>query len=132
MDAKIKHLEFIQTTINRMAHNSFLLKGWAMTVVGGVIAISFKEKMVHYPAVAMTLVAFFWALDVYYLFIEKRYRDLYDEVRAKKEDVIDFSMHTNHHASCRNLHKAICSEANAIFYGALFLVSGWVLYLTLN
>ncbi len=28
MDAKLKHLEMIQAVITRMAHNSFLLKGW--------------------------------------------------------------------------------------------------------
>lgn len=28
MENKIKHLEFIQGVINRMANNSFMLKGW--------------------------------------------------------------------------------------------------------
>lgn len=28
MEAKIKHLEFIENVIERMARNSFMLKGW--------------------------------------------------------------------------------------------------------
>ena len=41
MEQKIKHLEFIQTTINRMAGNSFLLKGWTVTLTGGLLALTF-------------------------------------------------------------------------------------------
>lgn len=32
MDNKLKHLELIQGVINRMASNSFKLKGWAVTL----------------------------------------------------------------------------------------------------
>jgi len=33
MEAKLKHLEMIQDVIKRMASNSFLLKGWSLTLV---------------------------------------------------------------------------------------------------
>lgn len=39
MESKIKHLEMIQGIINRMASNSFYLKGWAVTLVAGIFAI---------------------------------------------------------------------------------------------
>lgn len=29
----LKHLEFIQAIVTRLANNSFLLKGWALTVL---------------------------------------------------------------------------------------------------
>ena len=32
-DNKIKHLEMVQDVIKRMASNSFILKGWAVTLV---------------------------------------------------------------------------------------------------
>jgi transposase len=32
LEAKLKHLEFIQTVITRLATNSFLFKGWAITI----------------------------------------------------------------------------------------------------
>ena len=38
MDNKIKHLELIQGIINRMAGNSFMLKGWAVTLVAGIFS----------------------------------------------------------------------------------------------
>ena len=36
MDRKMKHLEMIQGVISRMANNSFMLKGWAVTLVAGI------------------------------------------------------------------------------------------------
>ena len=38
MDKKLKHLEMVQGVINRMASNSFMLKGWAVTLVAGIFA----------------------------------------------------------------------------------------------
>ena len=40
MEAKLKHLEFIQAAIARMATNSFLFKGWAMTIAVGIAAFA--------------------------------------------------------------------------------------------
>ena len=40
---KIRHLEMIQGVINRMASNSFMLKGWAVTLVAGIFALAAKD-----------------------------------------------------------------------------------------
>lgn len=52
MENKQKHLEFIQTTISRMANNSFLLKGWAITLVAALFALSAKDTDKSYIIVA--------------------------------------------------------------------------------
>jgi hypothetical protein len=39
MENKIKHLEFIQSTVGRMASNLFLLKGWTITLIAAVFAV---------------------------------------------------------------------------------------------
>ena len=48
MEKKLKHLEFIQSIITRMASNSFLLKGWAITIVSALIAISIDKNNFGY------------------------------------------------------------------------------------
>jgi len=40
MEAKIKHLELIQTVISRMARNSFILKGWGVTLISAIFALT--------------------------------------------------------------------------------------------
>jgi len=42
-EAKLTHLELVQGVINRMASNSFLLKGWCVTVVSALLALSAKD-----------------------------------------------------------------------------------------
>ena len=45
MDKKIKHLEMIQGVINRMASNSFLLKGWTVVLVSALFALAANDKI---------------------------------------------------------------------------------------
>lgn len=89
---KIKHLELIQGVISRMASNSFMLKGWAVTLVAGIFALAAKDTDKLYFLVAYVPVIVFWGLDSYYLLQERLYRSLYDKVRVTDEEKIDFSL----------------------------------------
>ena len=92
LEAKLKHLEFIQNTITRMAHNSFLLKGWCITVVGAIIGLNKDGVDWKVTTLAIFLTLMFWILDGYFLSQERYFRGRYDEVRQKKPEEIDFRM----------------------------------------
>lgn len=92
MEKKLKHLELVQGVINRMANNSFMLKGWAVTLVAGIFALANKDTDKLYFLVAYVPVIVFWGLDAYYLLQERLYRSLYDKVRKTEENEIDFSL----------------------------------------
>lgn len=94
MEKKFKHLEMIQGIINRMAGNSFMLKGWAVTLVAGVYALASNDTNKVYFLIAYVPIIIFWGLDAYYLRQERLYRKLYDKVRKQDENDIDFSMNT--------------------------------------
>lgn len=67
MEEKMKHLEIIQGVINRMASNSFMLKGWAVTLVAGVLALAGNNTEKLYFIIAYIPIIVFWGLDSYYL-----------------------------------------------------------------
>jgi hypothetical protein len=90
LEKKLKHLEFIQLVISRMAMNSFLLKGWTLTITTAFIAF-FADKNLNFFVVYFPVILF-WFLDAYFLWQEKLFRHLYDEVREQKENEINFSM----------------------------------------
>jgi hypothetical protein len=71
-----EHLRMIQAVIARMASNSFLLKGWSVTLAAALIAIGAKEAALAIAITAAGPVVAFWALDGYYLLQERRYRAL--------------------------------------------------------
>ena len=95
MTAKHAHLEMLQDVINRLSHNSFLLKGWSVVLVSAMFALGAQDTeplfvyLAYFPAVA------FWCLDGYFLRQERLFRALYDQVRALKDDGIDFGMDTS-------------------------------------
>ncbi len=123
MERKLKHLDFIQNTITRMSHNSFLLKGWAVTLVGALFALSSKNIDSGITVIAMLLTIMFWLLDAYYLSKEHLYRLHYDEVRVKKPDEIDFSMTpTQTNSSYTDLFVKFTSPTQLSFYGVLVLI----------
>ena len=89
MEQKIKHLEFIQNVINRLSTNSFLLKGWSVVLVSALFALSEYNSSGKFILLAYLPAIVFWGLDGYFLSLEKRYRNLYDNVRQRKPDGID-------------------------------------------
>ena len=90
MEQKMKHLELIQEVIKRMANNSFLLKGWTVTLVTGILALASKDTDKQYFWIAYIPILMFWFLDAYYLQLERRYRRLYNSRLEERE--VNFSM----------------------------------------
>lgn len=81
-----KEIEIVQDIIKRMAHNSFLIKGWAITLV--VVALLLKGTK-YQVLIAFIPLLVFWFLDAYFLWQERMYRKLYDWVisnRLKTEE----------------------------------------------
>ena len=95
MENKRFHLEMIQGVINRMASNSFMLKGWAVTLVAGIFALAAKDADKLYFIITYVPIFVFWGLDAFYLRQERLYRRLYDMVRNHSEAEIVFSMKAN-------------------------------------
>jgi hypothetical protein len=120
-ELKAKHLEFVQTTIGRMANNSFLLKGWAVTIVGGLLALTFKEINIQYVYISLMVLFFFWLLDSYYLSRERHFIKLYDHTRQKKGET-DFSMDTKEFRSWFDWLRCGFSRTMVLFYGGLAVV----------
>ncbi len=131
MENKRKHLEMIQGVISRMAGNLFFLKGWSITLITGLFALTAKEANQDYVILAFFLLAIFWILDGYFLSQERRYRSLYDDVRKLEENDIDFSMDTRKYDEvCRNSwFHSIFSTTLLWFYIPLIIAMSVVLYL---
>jgi hypothetical protein len=121
MEAKIRHLEMIQGIINRMASNSFLLKGWSLTLVVALIALSVSQTASLFALVALLPCFIFWGLDGYFLRQERLFRRVYDEVRVKNPEEIDFSMKWSKEAGEKEASwfGVCCSRTLFAFHGAV-------------
>lgn len=126
MEKKIKHLEFIQLIITRMNTNSFLLKGWAVTLVVALFALNISKTSIGFIKTSFLPVILFWVLDGYFLYQERLFRELYNEVRLKDELQIDFSMKRT--SSTRKFIEALLSKTLTLFYGALIVTTAYILF----
>lgn len=122
MDAKLKHLEFIQGVISRMATNSFLFKGWAITIAGGLSAFAAAGAKTGALIIALVATLMFWALDGYYLWLERCFIALYDKVATTDEGSIDFSMTIDKAEAARCWFKTCWRPHLCLFYGAVVAV----------
>lgn len=84
-EGQVKHLDFIQAAIGRMAQNSFTMKGWAVTLVSAILVVAHEIGGWQYLLIALLPAFVFWGFDAYYLSLERMFRELYEEVRLQGE-----------------------------------------------
>lgn len=96
-DNRIAHLNMIQEVIKRMGSNAFLVKGWSITLVSALIALSITNKRIEIAYLAIIPALIFWGLDAYWLWQERLFRALYNHVRSATQGSLEddmFSMST--------------------------------------
>jgi hypothetical protein len=124
---RIAHLQMIEEVIKRMSSNSFLLKGWSLTVVAalGGLAIANKRSELVYGPLFTSLM--FWCLDGYYLRLEQLFRRLYDSVRTAPVNTLSdsmFSMQTTKYAGdARGWFHIMFSVQFMLFHGVIIALS---------
>lgn len=118
------HLAMIQGVVDRMGGNLFFLRGWSITLLAGLFAVSTSPLLSvdrWAPALFFLLLGLFWVYDGYFLSLERKYRALYDKVRKLSEEDVDFSMNVSEfkiHAD-KTLLSAMLSPTLLGFYGVL-------------
>jgi hypothetical protein len=123
MENKRKHLEFIQNIITRINTNSFMIKGWSVTLVGALFGLAADKANIKFAIIAYLPVILFWGLDGFFLSQEKQYRKLYEKVASTPEDQIDFSLNASEfNAGALTWYRCVKSKTLLPFHGTLFLV----------
>ena len=128
MENKLKHLEFLQGVINRLANNSFMLKGWSVIIVSALFVLDFKNTDSKILYLTLLPIIAFWVLDGYFLWQERLYRKLYNKVREFKEEEINFSMDVSSvkgqvSSWCKTIFSKTLLICHGILLGALLIVS---------
>ena len=118
-DFLLKEIDLIQAIINRMAHNSFLIKGWAITLIIGSLLLKGTKFGVF---IAVIPLISFWILDAYFLKQERLYRKLF-------EWTIDNRLKTSEHffdlktlrfkSKVQSIPRTMVSITLSIFYGSI-------------
>ena len=118
-EAKIRHLEMIRNAIDGASGNSLRIKGFAMLLLAGALALALPNEAAALPFIlALTLcliISALGALDFYFIFRSDLFSLMYNDVSGRAEDEIDFSMETSQY-----------NERLIDSYGSRFSLQIWV------
>ena len=118
----LKEIEIIQDIIKRMAFNSFMIKGWTVTLV--VITLLLKGSK-HQVFIAFIPLMVFWFLDAYFLWQERLYRKLYEWVVQNRMKTDKFLFDINAYRfkdKVQSKLRIMFSITLGWFYGSIFVL----------
>src|SRR5262249_51602155 len=122
---KVEHLKFIQAVIVRMGTNSFLLKGWTVTLVAALFAFGAKEADRAFIVIAWVPVLVFAGLDAYFLWRGRLFLRVPGPVGARPDDPpAECSMHTSEFRAAETWRRAVVSKTILWFYLPVALLLG--------
>ena len=117
-ETRIRYLEAIQRVVDRLSNISFILKGWAVSLVAGLMALAASGSNQGFVLIAYIPIVVFWFLDAYFLMMERQYRDLFKENMDLSKSLEYFSLAR--------------PTGNIVTYGkALFSITIFFTYVTL-
>jgi len=124
-----KEIDLIQGIINRMANNSFLLKGWLVSLIAIIIALTkdsiIADESIYFGIILLLLVTAFWYLDAFFLHKERCYRKLYDWVIENRKNTDDYLYNLNYtrfEKQVSGVLRVMFSRTLFVFYGLIFII----------
>jgi hypothetical protein len=91
-ETRIRYLEAIQRVIDRLSNISFILKGWAVSLVAGLMALAASGSNQGFVLIAYIPIVVFWFLDAYFLMMERQYRQFFEENMDLSREVKCFTL----------------------------------------
>lgn len=88
----LKEIDLIEECIKRMASNSFLLKGWAVTILSVLIGLTANTDDWKFGSgLAILVCLVFWYLDAVYLKLERLYKRKYNWVIKNRPNKTEYA-----------------------------------------
>ena len=122
-ELRVKHLEMLQSLITRMAGYGASFKSYCITVATTVIGFGFTLHRPLLSALAILPVLAFAFADAQYLRVERRFRGVFNLVRAENwEQMPSFEINLEH-APAEPYWNAATSWSILGFYAPLAIVA---------
>ncbi|WP_170236788.1 hypothetical protein [Streptococcus hyovaginalis] len=116
-EIKAKHIDLAQSIITRMAQNSFVIKGWMVTIVVGLFVFLQNDNYKNNFLIYLFPIIGFWFLDSYYLWQERLYRKLYIRIISDIEGSSDLKLSVEEFKNSTKYLSALFSITELLTYG---------------
>lgn len=119
----------IQNIITRMAQNSFYIKAWTVTLIAGILVLTFSILNLIIFGALLGISMFFWVLDSYYLKLERLFRRLYNQKvqdfndDQKRDSMLLFDMNIQPYIELeKKVVRIMISKSEVLFYFPIVLI----------
>ena len=102
--------------ITRMAQNSFVIKGWMITIVVGLFLFLQNDNLQNNFLIYLFPIIGFWLLDSYYLWQERLYRKLYGSVISNLKESSDLKLSVEEFKNSTKYLSALFSITEILTY----------------
>lgn len=117
MDNKIRHLEMIQGVINRIAGHKPQFKGWFITLIVAINILDTSNFVKNQITLMLIISISFLCISSYYLYLERLYINLFNDVREEKKG--NFDMNISDYRHYKKYINSLTSMSNLIYYVAI-------------
>lgn len=127
-----KEIDIIQNCINRMASNSFLIKGWFITLILGFITFGYdKLNFIILIIISLIITILCWISDTFFLQLERKYREKYNWVIKNRNSNSDFlyNLNPNENGMWNSNNPTEIKFFNVFFSKTLRFLYGTILFL---
>jgi hypothetical protein len=128
-DTLHKEIDLIQSVITRMANNSFLLKGWLISLIVVVIALTkdtiVASELTYFNIILTFPVIIFWYLDAFFLHKEKCYIKLFEWVIENRSISTEYMYSLDYKRfqnKVKSIYKIMFSKTLFLFYGFIIAI----------
>jgi hypothetical protein len=121
-DYLVEEVKVIQEIIKRMANNSFLIKGWTITLVVATLLLKGNQTQIYISLLPLVV---FWFLDAYFLQQERLYIKLYEWVINNRLNTYEHLYDMNCYRfkdKVQSRHRIMFSITLVSFYGLIAIL----------
>ncbi|KOF37399.1 hypothetical protein BA746_10380 [Vibrio parahaemolyticus] len=115
-----------------MGQNSFLLKGWCITLIAALFALSTGSSNKSFALIAYLPLFLFWLMDAYYLSLERSYIQLYNLVARGEIESNELTLDLSKIESSESMINAALSKTLVVFYGTVISIVLFLMFWVLN
>lgn len=102
-----------------MATNSFVYKGWAITLAASLSGFGAVQNKRTLFLIALLTTVVFWGLDGYYLWLERGFIELHKKVSRRDDSQVTFSMTIDADRALRRWLRTCLRPHLWVFYGTM-------------
>lgn len=118
----VEKLKMVQSIIDRLSKFELIIKGWTITLVSALIALYIAQGKLLFLWIAILPIFCFWLLSSYYLWLERSFKNLFNDESLNSQESVDFRIDSKSYRSFGSFIKSIIAWHSLLLYTPMVIL----------